>query len=88
MKNKEPTCLAGSNRVLARPGDVLENLDTNDPWRYFICYLENGEAVVRCELHHNVGMDQLYEVRNLGHYSNNPGILSEQDLEEFKDQGI
>lgn len=88
MISKELSCRAGRNGVLARPGDVLENLDITDPWKYFICYLEHGEAVVRCELHHNVGMDQLYEVRNLGHYSNNPGILSTQDLEEFKEQGI
>lgn len=90
----ELTTHAGLNKVECSPGDILQNLDLSSPWQYFICYKESydrgksWEAVVRCENAHNVGQDQVAEVRNLGHYSKNPGILGEQDVEEFKEQGI
>lgn len=83
------------NGTKIQVGDLLErvNMPYEDyPWRWYICF-ENGDTIDIRDLNANnvhictVGEDGKPggNVVTRGHYSNIPGILSEDDLEYYFD---
>src|SRR5688572_28108501 len=85
------------------PGDIVEKVGPEDPWRYHFCNYEHSKDLIsiRCQNANNIGMCDVSaspcgsgaNVRVLGHWMNHPGILDRDDLENglgipFIAQGI
>lgn len=75
----------GSNKVKCSAGDILKNLDPEDPWQYFICFAEDeySDPEIRDLNANNVGMDQMAEVENIGHFLSHLEIFDEDDLSYY-----
>lgn len=83
------TSYTDKNGVPIFPGDILENIDSTSPWRYFACFV-SGPYDDRIEIRdfnaNNIGMCDLGvggDVVNIGHFSKHLDILSNDKLEYY-----
>jgi len=82
MRNKTITDCEGS---LVLPGDILMNINANDPFQYFVCfkYNENSDAEIRDLNTNNIGTDTRCNLINIGHFSNHLDKLCQDDLQYY-----
>ena len=71
------------NGIEPKPGDLLKAVNPASPWQYLVCFDRYGKAQIRDLNANNLGQEDMDEYKVIGHYSNHPGVLDEEDLEYY-----